>query len=107
MALLTCLIFSATEWNGERSGARLLWAQLPESNRAWYFPEPLTNEREDDIDNLPPSVVHRFQRLPAAEHRSRGVFAHRLGKVPMDEEELDRDWIAATPLAVIFREAEG
>jgi hypothetical protein len=104
MAVLTCLIFTATEWQGERSGASIIWAQIPESNRAWYFPVQRTNGPEEDIENLPSSVLRRFQRLPAAHHRSDDVFAFRLGTAHMDEEELDRDWIAAPPLAVVFRE---
>lgn len=104
MAILTCLFFTAREWNGERSGAALLWAQLPESKRAWYYPLPLMNEPEEDIENLPPSVVPRFQRLPAAHHRSDNVFAFRLGTGQMDEGELDREWIAAAPPTVVFRE---
>jgi hypothetical protein len=104
MAVLTCLIFTAREWNGERTGATLLWAQLLESNRAWYFPVPLTNEPEEDIENLPPGTVLRFQRLPAAHYRSDDVFACRLGTGQMDEEKLGRDWIAAPPPAVVFRE---
>ena len=70
MEPLTCLIFTATEWKGERSGATFVWAQELESNRAWYFPVALTNEPEEDIENLPPSVLRYFQRLPAAHHRS-------------------------------------
>ena len=104
MEPLTCLIFTATEWKGERSGATFVWAQQLESNRAWYFPVPLTNEREGDMENLPSSVAPHFQRLPAAHYRSDDVFAYRLGTGQMDEEELDRDWIAAPPLAVVFRE---
>jgi hypothetical protein len=104
MAVLTCLIFTATEWQGERSGASIIWAQIPESNRAWYFPVSLTNDPEEDMKNLPSSVLRRFQPLPAAHHRGDDVFAFRLGTAHMDEEELDRDWIAAPPLAVVFRE---
>jgi hypothetical protein len=104
MAILTCLIFTAREWTGERSDATFVWAQLSESDRAWYFPVPLTNEPEEDIDNLPSSVTRRFQRLPAAHYRSDDVFAFRLRTGYVDEEELDRDWIAAASLAVVFRE---
>jgi hypothetical protein len=104
MAVLTCLIYTAREWNGDRSGATLLWAQLLESNRAWYFPARLTNEPEEDIENLPGSVVRYFQRLPAAHYRSSDVFAFRLGTGYLDEEELNCNWIAARPLAVVFRE---
>jgi hypothetical protein len=104
MALVTCLIFTARVWNGKRSGETFVWAQLTSSNRSWYYPISLANEPEDDIENLPLSVAHRFQRLPPAHHRSRDVSAHRLGKVLMDEAELNRDWIAATPPDVVFRE---
>ena len=104
MAILTCLIFTAREWTGERSEATFVWAQLPESRRAWYFPVPLTNDPEEDIENLPSSVVRYFQPLRAAHHRSGDVFAFRLGIGHMDEEELDRDWIAAAPPVVFFRE---
>jgi hypothetical protein len=104
MEPLTCLIFTATEWNGERSGATFAWAQQVESNRAWYFPVALKNEPEEDIENLPPSALRYFQRLPAAHHRSSEVFAFRLGTAYLDEEELNRNWIAAPPLAVVFRE---
>ena len=104
MAVLTCLIFTATEWQGERSGASIIWAHIPESNRAWYFPVPLTNDPEEDIENLPASVVRYSQRLPAAHHRSADVFAFRLGTAYMDEEELGRNWIAATPLTIVFQE---
>jgi hypothetical protein len=45
-----------------------------------------------------------FSDSPPAHHRSRDVSAHRLGKVLMDEAELNRDWIAATPPDVVFRE---
>jgi hypothetical protein len=84
MALLTCLIFTAREWNGERSGATRVWEQLLESNRAWYFPVPLTNEPEEDIGNLPPSVARYFQRLSTAHYRSDDVFAFRLGTGYLD-----------------------
>jgi hypothetical protein len=104
MAILTCLVFTAREWNGERSEETFVWAQLSESNRAWYFPVPLTNEPEEDIENLPPSVARHFQQLPAAHYRSDDVCAFRLGTGYLDEAELDRDWIAAPPLAVVFRE---
>jgi hypothetical protein len=104
MEPLTCLVFTATEWKGERSGATFVWAQEVESNRAWYFPVALTNEPEEDIENLPPSVLRYFQRLPAAHHRSDVVFAFRLGTGYLDEEELNREWIAAPPLAIVFRE---
>jgi hypothetical protein len=100
MAVLTCLIFTATEWQGERSGATLLWAQIPESDRAWYYPVPLTNEPEEDVENLPSSVIIRFQRLPATHYRGDDAFAYRLGTAQMDEEELDRVWIAAPPLVL-------
>jgi hypothetical protein len=104
MAVLTCLIFTAREWHGERAGSTLVWAQLPESNRAWYFPVPLTNKPEEDIENLPSSVVRHFQRLPAAHHRSADVFAFRLGTSHLEEQDLNRDWIAAPSPPVIFRE---
>jgi hypothetical protein len=104
MEPLTCLIFTAIESSGERSGSRFVWARQPETNRAWYFPVPLTNELEDDVEYLPLGVVRHFQQLPAAHYRSDDGFAFRLGIAQMEEEELDRDWIAAPPLAIVFRE---
>jgi hypothetical protein len=103
MAVLNCLIFTARERNGERSGITLVWAQPLESNRAWYFPVPLTNEPEEDIENLPPSVVRHSTRLPAAHYRSDDVFAFRLGTGYMGEEELDRDWIWLLIAGFCFR----
>ncbi len=104
MEPLTCLIFTAIESSGERSGSRFVWARQPETNRAWYFPVPLTNELEDDVEYLPLGVVRYLMRLPAAHYRTKDVFAFRLGIGYLHEEELNRTWIEAPPLPIVFRE---
>ncbi len=102
--MLTCLIFVATEWQGDRLDKRLVWAQHPESGRDWYYAEPLTNDHEDDILNLPRSVMLRFEPLPVAHFRNSEVFAFRMGIAEMDGADLNRDWIAAKAPAIVFRE---
>ena len=103
LKMVACLIYTAREWDGERFEARHIWAQS-ESNRAWYFPTPLTNDAEDDLLNLPRSVMLNFEALPAAHYRGGDVAAYRMGIALMDEGDLDRDWIAARSLSVVFQE---
>jgi hypothetical protein len=52
-------------------------------------------ELDQKIDNFAHAERH---------HRSDDAFAYRLGTAQMDEEELERNWIASPPLAVVFRE---
>lgn len=101
--MLTCLIYTAREWNGERFEAKRIWAQS-ESNRAWYFPTPLTNDPEEDLLNLPRSVMLNFEILPAAHYRDECVAAYRMGLALMDEGDLDRDWVSASAPSVMFQE---
>jgi hypothetical protein len=104
MAFLTCLIFTAQEWNGDGFDPTRVWAQHLESNRNWFFRVPLTNRSEEDILNLPRSVMLHFEPLPGAHFRTEDVFAYRMGTAHMNEEDLDRDWVAAPALSVVFRD---
>lgn len=102
--LIDCLIFTATEWKPDRSKTTHVWAHHSASARAWYFPHPLTNEREDDIVNLPRNVMLDFEPLPPASFRGTDVFAYRLGTAHLEDTQLDRDWVAADPPAIVFSE---
>jgi len=49
-------------------------------------------------------VMLNFEALPAAHYRGGDVAAYRMGIALMDEGDLDRDWIAARSLSVVFQE---